>query len=91
MVNVVLKLSVVYLGQVFVAWLLYRSRAISHSYWANSDFVVFGVPLLVGFVLSALVSYSVVKRASSAFWIAGVGAVASSLVAAVIGFNLYGQ
>ena len=97
MTKLILKLLVICAGQAVMAWLFYRSRAVSHSSWADSDFVVFGVPLIVGFVVfmavlfpSAFPTLPTSKRAPAIFGLAASGALISSFIGTVIGFNLYG-
>jgi len=79
-----------------LAWFFYRSRAVSHASWTDSDLVVFGLPLMVGFAVSACVLFlsfpqmSAPKRMTTAFGLSGVCAVIASFVGTVIAFNLYG-
>jgi hypothetical protein len=79
-------------AQAAMTWLLYRSRAVMHSGWAESDFVVFGLPLLVGVGLSALFSWRTAwpKRSVTRFAIAVSCALFSALFGGTLGFNLYG-
>lgn len=97
MTRTIPKLVFVCIGQVVLGWLFYRSRAVAHLSWAASDLVVFGVPLLAGFVVSALVMLrsgllkaNASKRGAAIVGVAVGCAVMSSVVATVIGFNLYG-
>src|SRR5690242_8068470 len=75
-----------------MAWGLYRSRAVLHASWTHSDFVVFGLPLAVGFALSACVLFfsfpqmPVRKRLTAIFGLSAVGATISSFVGTVIAF-----
>ena len=75
-----------------MAWFFYRSRAVSHASWTESDFVVFGLPLLVGFAVSLLVLFLGFPQMSAGkrMTMSAVGAVISSFVGTVIAFNLYG-
>jgi hypothetical protein len=79
-----------------LAWFFYRSRAVSHASWTDSDLVVFGLPLVVGFAVSACVLFlsfpqmTAPKRMTTAFGLSGVCAVIASFVGTVIAFNLYG-
>ena len=86
------KLVFVCIAQAVMAWFFYRSRAVAHSAWANSDFVVFVVPLVLGFAISALVLWrsSSPKRWTAVFGVATTCALISSFVGTVVGFNLYG-
>lgn len=96
MTKLILKLAVVFSGQSVMAWLFYRSRALSHSFWTDSDVVVFGLPLAVGFSVSAWILFlgfppmAASLRMTAIFGLSGVGAVISSYVGTVIAFNLYG-
>ena len=96
MSKLLLTLPLVFGAQGAMAWLFYRSRAVSHSTWTDSDLVVFALPLLVGFAVSACVLFlsfpqvSTAKRMTATFAISAVGAVISSFVGSVIAFNLYG-
>jgi|SRR6266481_3070777 len=91
------KLLVVCIGQAVLCWLFYRSRAVAHSSWADSDFLVFAVPLLAGFATSALVLFRsgfaetvASKRGAAMFGLAAACALISSFLGTVVGFNLYG-
>ena len=91
------KLLVVSFVQALMAWFFYRCRVRSHSHWTDSDFIVFGVPLLAGFAAFALILFrsAFAKRSSSKrgviiFGISAGGALLSSFVGAIVGFNLYG-
>jgi hypothetical protein len=97
MTRLIPKLLIVFVGQSVMAWFFYRSRVISHSVWTDSDLIVFDLPLALGFVVSAMVLYLSAfpalppfKRALAVFVIAAGGAVISSFIGTVIGFNLYG-
>src|SRR6266576_6671042 len=97
MTKFVPKLLAVFVGQAAMAWLFYRSRAVLHSSWADSDFVVFAVPLIVGFVISTAIllpsafpKLPTSKRAPAVFGLAAGNALISSFIGTVIGFNLYG-
>jgi len=77
-----------------MALLFYRSRAVSHSTWADSDLVVFALPLIAGFAVFGCVLFcglpkSVAKRRTAVLGLSAFGAVLSSLVGTVIAFNLY--
>ena len=94
--KLIVTLLMVFGAQGALAWLLYRSRAVSHASWTDSDFVVFGLPLVVGFAVSVSVLFfsfpqmSASKRMTAIFGLSAVGAVISSFVGTVIAFNLYG-
>jgi hypothetical protein len=97
MTRTITKLLFVCSCQVALGWLFYRSRAVAHLSWADSDLVVFGVPLLAGFVVSALVllrsgvlKTNGSKRGAAIVGLAAGCAVISSFVASVVGINLYG-
>jgi hypothetical protein len=100
MTRLILKLAVVFSSQGVLAWLFYRSRVVLragfHPSWTDSDFTVFGMPLLIGFALAALVLFSSFSQLSASkciaatFGLSAAGAVAASLVGTVIAFNLYG-
>ena len=69
----------------------------SHSSWSDSDFVVLGVLLAAGFVVSAVVLFRFAfptlpasKRGPAIFGLAAGSALISSFIGTVIGFNLYG-
>src|SRR5947207_8002385 len=57
MVKLIVTLPVVFGAQGVMAWLFYRSRAVSHASWTDSDFVVFGLPLVLGFAVSVCVLF----------------------------------
>ena len=96
MTKSILKLAVVFSAQGVLAWLLYRSRAVSHFSWTDSDFVVFGLPLVIGFAVAAVIVYAGFpqlpppKRVAATFGLSAVGAVVSSFIGSIIAFNLYG-
>ena len=97
MTRLIINVLLVCAGQVVMAWLFYRSRAVLHSPWTNSDLVVFGVPLVLGFFIFAAVLFRLAfprwpasRRSPVIFSLAAIGALISSLVGTVIGFNLYG-
>jgi glucan phosphoethanolaminetransferase (alkaline phosphatase superfamily) len=92
MTKLILKLAVVFGIQAVMAWFFYRCRVISHESWAGSDFVVFLLPLLVGFAVAAGVLFFSFhrKRIAAALGLSAVGAVVASFVSTVIAFNLYG-
>jgi hypothetical protein len=92
MTRLILKLLVVFAGQAVMAWLFYRCRAVSHSPWADSDLLVFGGPLMLGFLVAVtvLISSEPLKRGPAIFALAAGGSVISSFVGTVVGFNLYG-
>jgi hypothetical protein len=83
------KLLLVCTAQTTLAWLFYRSRLVTHMAWAESDFVVFVLPFLLGCSLSALVLWRSLKH-DTAIGVAVICALVSSFVGMVIGFNLYG-
>ena len=92
----IFTLPLVFGTQGVMAWLFYRSRAVSHASWADSDFVVFDLPLVVGFTVSASILFfrfpqmSISKPMGITFGLSALGAVISSFVGTVIAFNLYG-
>ena len=97
MKRVVPKLSLVCVIQAVLCWLLYRSRVVAHAHWADSDLLVFAVPLAAGFAASALVLFRAgfapavaSKRGAAVFALAAACALISSSVGAVVSFNLYG-
>jgi hypothetical protein len=96
MSKLILALPLVFGAQGAMAWFFYRSRAVSHALWTDSDFVVFGLPLVFGFAVSACVLFlsfprtSPSKRMTATFGLSAAGAVISSFAATVIAFNLYG-
>jgi hypothetical protein len=95
MSKLILTLPLVFCGQGAMALLFYRSRAVSHSTWTDSDLVVFALPLVAGFavfvcVLICGLPMSVTKRMAAVLGLSAVGAVLSSFVGTVIAFNLYG-
>src|SRR6266404_3900560 len=96
MSKLMLRLALVFGAHGAMALFFYRSRAVSHAFWTNSDLVVLGLPLVVGFAVSAgilflsLPQVSASKRMVATFGLAAVGAAVSSLVGTVIAFNLYG-
>jgi hypothetical protein len=92
-----IKAVLLFVAQAAVAWFFYRCRATSHFAWTNSDFVVFGVPLLAGFVAFVFVLFRSAfrntpssKRALFIFCISAICSLIASFVGAVVGFNLYG-
>lgn len=91
-----MTLPLVFGAQAAMAWLFYRSRAVSHASWTESDLVVFGLPLLVGFTVSACVLFlsvprmSTPKRIAATFGLSAVGAILASFVGTVIALNSYG-
>jgi hypothetical protein len=97
MTGLMLSLLGVFGGQGVMAWLFYRSRAVSHASWTDSDLVVFGLPLAIGFLVSASTMFSSAfprspasMRTLTILGVSAVGAVISSYIGAAIGFNLYG-
>jgi len=96
MANLIVKLPMVFGAQGVMAWLLYRSRVVSHASRTDSDFVVFGLPLVIGFAVSVCVLFfsfppmPASKRMTAICGLSAVGAVISSYVGTVIAFNLYG-
>jgi hypothetical protein len=96
MSKLILTLPLVFGAQGAMAWFFYRSRAVSHASWTNSDFVVFGLPLAIGFAVSACILFftfpqmSASKRMTAIFGLSTVGAAISSFVGTVIAVNLYG-
>ncbi len=94
--KMIVMLPLVFGAQGVMAWFYYRSRVVSHASWADSDFVVFDLPLVVGFAVSACILFfrfplmSISKRIGVTFALSVAGAVISSFVGTVIAFNLYG-
>jgi hypothetical protein len=80
------------IAQAVFAWLCYRSRAVTHSPWAGSDLTVFVLPFMLGFCCFAFILFQSAwpKRGLRTFGVAALLALGSSLVGAVVGFNLYG-
>ena len=77
-------------AQVAMALFFYRSRAVSHAVWTDSDLVVFGFPVVVGFAAFACVLVSPAKRMADTLGPAAAAAVVSFFVSILIAFNLYG-
>src|SRR5215204_1481908 len=97
MAKLIVMLLGVFAAESVMAWLFYRARAVSHSSWAESDLVVFGLPAALGFVaarmillISAFPTLPNSKRVRLIFGLAGAGAVVPHLFGILIGFNLYG-
>jgi len=97
MTKLTFELLVVFGCQSSMAWLFYRSRALTHSSWTDSDAVVFGVPLVAGFAASALMMFlsafpqaPASRRIAAILGLAAGGSLISSFVGTVIAFNLYG-
>ena len=92
MTKLILKSVMVFSIQGVMAWFFYRCRVISHAPWAGSDFVVFALPLLVGFTVAACVMFFSFhrKRIAVTLGLSAAGAVVASFVGTVIAFNLYG-
>ena len=92
MTNLILKLAVVFGIQGVMAWFFYRCRVISQASWAGSDFVVFVLPLLVGFAVATCVLFLGFhrKRIATTLGLSAIGAVVASIAGTVIAFNLYG-
>jgi hypothetical protein len=91
-----LALPVVFVAQGAMEWFFYRSRVVSHAAWTDSDLVVFGVPLVCGFVAAACILVlsfpraSALKRVLVACGASAAGAFLSSFAGALVAFNLYG-
>jgi hypothetical protein len=96
MTRLAIKLAIVFSLQAMMGWFFYRCRAISHFRWASSDFIIFILPLLIGFGVAAAIVFlsfpriSLAKRTTAALGLSVVGAVISSYVGIFIGANLYG-
>jgi hypothetical protein len=91
------RLLLVCIIQAVLCWLFYRSRVVAHSSWADSDLLVFAVPLAAGFAVSALVLFrsgfataAAWKRGAALFALAAACALISSFVGTVVSFSLYG-
>jgi hypothetical protein len=89
-------LPCVFCAQGAMEWAFYRSRVVSQAAWAGSDFVVFGVPLLLGCAVAGFIlflSFHIIptqKRLLVSFGTSVAGAVIASFAGALIAFNLYG-
>jgi hypothetical protein len=101
MTKLVLKLAVIFGGQGVLACQFYQSRVVElrpgfPPSWTDSDFIWFGLPFVIGFVLAALVLFSsfsqlpASKRIAATLGLSAAGAVVASFVGTVIAFNLYG-
>ena len=96
MTKLILKLIVIFGIQIVLTWFFYRCRVISHETWAGSDFMVFVLPLLGGFVVAACVLFlsfpgiSLSKRVAATLGLSAVGALVAFFAGTVIAFNLYG-
>ena len=97
MIRLMPKLLAVFGSQCVMAWFFYRSRALLHSSWTDSDLVVFGLPVAVGFAVSAVVMFRAAfpkmptsRRIPAILGLSAGSAVISSFVGTVIGFNLDG-
>ena len=96
MSKLLLALAIVFGAEGVLQWFFYRSRAVSHAAWTNSDFVVFGAPLVVGFAAAACILFlslhrvSPVKRMLVTLGASAAGAAVSSFAGMIVGFNLYG-
>ena len=83
-------------AQVAMALFFYRSRAVSHAAWTDSDLIVFGFPVVVGFAAFACVLFlsfplvSPAKRIADALGPAAAAAAVSFFIGILIAFNLYG-
>ena len=90
-----LTLPFVFCAQSAMGWVFYRSRVVSHAAWTDSDFVVFGVPLLLGIGMATCILFlsfpkiPAVKRLLVSLGASATGAVISSFAGALIAFNLY--
>ena len=89
-------LPVVFGAQGAIQWFFYRSRVVSRATWADSDLVVFGLPLALGAAAAAYILFMSLSRVSTPkrilISLAGscVGALLSSYAGVVVAFNLYG-
>jgi uncharacterized membrane protein len=92
MTKLIFKLVMVFSIQCVMAWFFYRCRVISHAPWAGSDFIVFVLPLLIGFIVAAGVLFFRFhrKRITAILGFSVVGAVVASLIGTVVAFSLYG-
>src|SRR5579859_693516 len=96
MSKLLVTLPVVFGAEAVLQWFFCRSRAVSHAAWTDSDFVVFIVPLVVGFAVAACVLFlslhrvSLLKRVLVTLGASAGGAAVSSIAGMVIAFNLYG-
>ena len=72
--------------------LFYRSRAVAHLPWADSDPVVFALPLALGFIVSAVVLWrsGASRSLPRLVGIAALCALTSSYIGITVAFNLYG-
>ena len=96
MSKLTVSFSLVCASQIAIALFFYRSRAVSHALWTDSDLVVLGFPVLVGFVAFAGVLFlrsslmSPGKRIAAALGPAAAAALVSFFLSMLIAFNLYG-
>ena len=97
MLNLILKLVAVFIGEALAVWLLYRRRAALHLPWASSDLLIFYLPLAAGFVVFAAVLLP--RRAPAqpssgqmlgTLALAATGALVSFCAGMLVGANLYG-
>jgi hypothetical protein len=83
-------------AQVAMGLFFYRSRAVSDALWAGSNWVVFGIPVIVGFAAFACVLFlsfsqvSPAKRIAGTLGLALAAAAVSFFVSILIALNLYG-
>ena len=91
MKKLILPLGLVFGAQAVMAWFFYRSRVKSQASWTDSDLVVLGLPLVVGFAAAASVLFFSFpqKRLPAILGLSAAGAVISSFVGLLIAFNLY--
>lgn len=57
MAKLAIKLAIAFSLQAVMTVFLYRDRAIAHAPWVNSDFIVFGLPLLMGLAVVAAILF----------------------------------
>ena len=96
MSRLIITSPLVFGAQVAMALFFYRSRAVSHASWTESDWVVFGFPTLAGFAAFAFISFlsipyeSPATRTVVALGLSVTAAVISFFVGMLIAVNVYG-
>lgn len=92
MTRLIFNATIAFFAQAAMVWYFYRCRVVSHTSWAESDFVVFALPCVAGFAMVvAILSFgSRRKRIGEILVLSTAGTVAALLLGSVIAFNLYG-